>query len=392
MKLSWRLFRGLAFADLSHYSISHNPVSSLEYARLLVVIEAIQAAMACIWAFPTSRAFSQLTFQNKMDLFLVLCEQLEKYTSKAVKYRKQSREKEQGCHDSHQLHSPRLATESFHRIIRPVVGVERCSTDCAEVEAEFLTKCLDLLNTESENPDVDDEEYQLRQKLWNSTGVEFLRRHIRERHIRLLEAVLQYSEDLAVAKLLPPFITSPPDDGHCCLSSLSRIREKFRNLYSSILLDFMMMRTLDRDQGEPKPTIQSSLILLSSSISNHQSCKQLALRGMLGCVRLESFLGKVLSRTVNERRSSLVEMFMAKNPQSLSITPGLSRELGFHGKKFVTLLLNLHETDRGDASLVVLILGEISQLMTEEETELLKDVISQECSEKLSRSSSLHEF
>jgi hypothetical protein len=365
----------------------------LEYARLIVVIEAIQAAMTCLWTFPSRISSFQLTLKARIELFLVLCEQLEKYTIKAVKYRKHTREKEKGTQESQpsDLLSPRLPTDSFHRIIRPVVGVERCSTDCAEVEAEFLTKCLELLNSESENADLDEEEYQLRQRVWNSPAVEFLRRHIRERHIRVLEGILQYSEDLAVAKFLPSFLSSlPPGDDRCCLSSISRVRDKFRSLYSSILLDFMMMRTLDRDQVEPKSTMQPSLIFSSSSISNHQSCKQLALRGMLGCVRLESFLGKMLSRTMNETRSSLVEMFVANpelNPQSLSVTTGLSRALGFHAKKFVTLLLNLHETDRGDAPLIVLILGEIAQLMTAEETELLKDVISQECSEKLSRSS-----
>jgi hypothetical protein len=394
LKLSWRLFRGLAFADLSQYSISAHPSSLLEYSRLIVVIEAIHAAMTCVWTFPATIASLQITFKTRMELFLLLCERLESYTTKAVKYRKLTREKEKGSEDSQPLEllSPRLATDSLHRIIRPVVGVDRCSTDCVELEAEFLTKCLDFMHPDSENPNVDEEDYQWRQKLLDSLGVGFLRRHIRERNIRLIEAVLQYSEDIAVSQSLPPLLSSPPSSSSAdlsdCLTSLSRVREKFHSLYTGILLDFTMMRTLEIDGDESKPTFHPSLIFTSTSATNHQSCKQLALREMLGCIRLESFLGKMISRTTTERVASLVEMFegaKSSNVMSLSVVTGHSRTLGYHAKKFLTLLLRLHESDRGDAPLVVLLLGEISQLMTAEETEILKETIYQECNEKLSR-------
>jgi hypothetical protein len=386
MRIIWRLCRGLANADLAQYSISQNPSTLLEYGRLTVVIEALQATIAAVWVFP-DQACPGLTFQTRVELFLQLADRLENFTEKATRFRKQIREKEKGQGDQSNpdLPLPRLPAESFHRVTRVVVGVERCSSHCVELEADFLTRCLDLFNPENENVDIDDEQYSWRQKLLDSPGAEFIRRHLRERCIRLLEAILQYSEDFAIRSSVVPFLPSHAERG---LAAFSRVRHKFELLYSPILRDLILMRTLDRDQIKRNQKIQPSLIFLSLSTNGHQSCKQLALRGMLGCIRLEVFLGQMLSRSLEQRETALVRMLERGTnfqPQTASTGTPAPRTLEYHARKFINLLLALHETDRADASLAVFILGEISLLMTAEQTEKLGELLVQQCDEKLSR-------
>jgi hypothetical protein len=396
MKVIWRLFRGLATADLSQYSISKNLSTSMEYGRLTVVIEALHAAIACVWVF--SDHACSITLRDRIEIFLQLASRLESYTEKAIKFRKQIREKEKSqSGDSQQtveLPLPMLPAESFHRITRVVVGVERCSSHCVELEAEFLTQCLDLLNPENENIDIDDEQQLWRQKLLDSPVVEFIRRHLRERGIRLLEAILQYSEDFAIRSSVVQFLPSRVRlSEESSLASLVRIRQKFELLYPPILRDLILMRTLDRDQIKQDPKVQPSLIFLSLSTSGQQSCKQLALREMLGCIRLEIFLGQMLCGSREQREIDLVGMLERGTNIPLQSTsngaPSVPRSLEYHARKFVNLFLALHETDRSDASLAVLILAELSQLMTSDQKEKLAEVVFQQCDEKLLRSQHL---
>lgn len=387
MRVLWRLFRGLAIGDLSQYSISQNIQTASDYVRLIVVIEALQTAIAGVWTIN----LSGITRKHRIELFSLLVQRLENFSAKALKFRKQFKEKEKGSSadgdNSSEFPLPRLPTDSFHLVILPVVGVDRCCIDCIELEAEFLTQSLDVLRIDEEISDVSEEEYQWRQSLIGLDTIDFLRRHLRERYIRVLEASLRLIEDVAISKSVLPFIPSMYPSYNHPSTALPVIRMKFQSLYCQILLDLMMMRTEALEQAKEKTKVYQSLLFTSPSINLH-SCKQLALRGLLGCIRFEIFLGLMLSNSISQRESSLISLLdqgTNRSWTSSALTNNVARTLDFHARKFLTLCLNLHETDRGDAALAVLILGEISILLNSEKAKVVQELIVQQCNEKLSR-------
>ena len=120
----------------------------------------------------------------------------------------------------------------------------------------------------------------------------------------------------------------------------------------------------------------------------------------------------MLSTSFTQREKSLSEMleFSANTNQNQTTSTALStsttttttttsitnstttnlninshRSLEYYFKKFVTLFLALQESGKGEAPIVVLILGELTGLISSETKQHLSEFLMKQCNEKLWR-------
>jgi hypothetical protein len=365
-----------------------------------------------------------------------------------------------------QLPLPRLAGELQGLRAHVILGADSVWCEGVEMEMATVSEALDALNFGAQDEEQEERDFEAAAaegipidviaarrieregeaaamaSLQDSVSAPFLRRHLAERALHVLEGVLCHLEDLSTTIKSSTTTTSSTTsssgsgrgvDSHTtdsprhmyvkqCLAGLAG---GARALFSSLLKEMVRQRTEERDMqmqagaaGAVGEQHGGSLIFPAAGAALFLTPKQVVVRGLLGCVRAQVLVSALQYGGVEEERmralsdmlqigfershikkasrgagghsqlSALFPSFSASTASTLTAVSAPS--LDVQAKSFATLFLAMHGSgdrggERAEAPLCVALLAEVVGCMSRELQGKLRATVLKLCGEKLQK-------